>query len=131
MKRAVVVLLFLLVAGSILFAQQSATKVFVKTLPIAKILSHQYGYKVVYRTSDMRFGSLYIPHTWFVAGGKGEIIWGKDRTYPYLSVFYRDGKFDFIRLYVEESVQAPSWGVLRSTEAFAQKFEVDTIEIDF
>ncbi len=125
-------LLFFIFFGLIsLSAQEQETEIFYKSLPIAKILSHRLGYKVVYRKSNMEFGNFYIPLSWFVAGGKGEMIFGSDPSYPYFSIFYKEGKFDFIRLYVQENVKSSSWGVLRPLPAINIKFEVEEIVIEY
>jgi hypothetical protein len=130
MKRAIACVLLLLLALAA-FGQEQP-KVYVKTVPILKILSHSEGYKILYQKSDMKVGEFYLPHNWFnKSGGKGEIIFGKDPSFPYFSVFYRDGKFDFIRVYAVEDVKDLSWGVLRKTEAANAAFNVDTLNIEY
>jgi hypothetical protein len=131
MKRAIACLL-LLMLGLLAFGQEQPNVYFV-SVPILKILSHPEGYKVLYmRNSDMKVDELYIPHRWFSkAGGKAEIVFGKDPSYPYFTVFYRDGKFDFIRLYVMEDVRDLTWGVLRKTEASNAAFGGETLEVKY
>ncbi len=82
--------------------------------------------------SDMKVGEIYLPHRWFAkSGGKAEIVFGEGPSYPYFSVFYLDGKFDFIRLYVIEDVRDLSWGILKKTEATNAAFGADTLQIDY
>ncbi len=131
MKRAVCVFLLLLVLGAA-FAQEQDTKVYVKSVPILKILTSSAGYKVLYVKSDMQVGELYLPLSWFgKAGGQAEIVFGKDPSYPYFSVFYKDGKFDFIRLYVLDNVGDISWGILKRSEEEFNRFKVDTLKIEY
>ena len=130
MKRAVPILLLLLALGA--FAQEQDTKVYVKTVPILKILTCSAGYKVLYVKSDMQVGEIYLPLSWFgKAGGQAEIVFGKDPSYPYFSVFYKDGKFDFIRLYLIDDVKDLSWGILKKTEEELNRFKVDTLKIEY
>jgi hypothetical protein len=130
MKRAIACLL-LLMLGFLAFGQE-LPNVYVVTVPIVKILSHPEGYKVLYMRSDMQVDELYIPHRWLSkTGGKAEIVFGKEPSYPYFSAFYRDGKFDFIRLYVFEDVKDLTWGVLRKTEASNAAFGGETLEIKY
>lgn len=131
MKRAVPILLLLLfVVGA--FGQEQDTKVYVKTVPILKILTCSAGYKVLYVKSDMQVGEIYLPLSWFgKAGGQAEIVFGKDPSYPYFSVFYKDGKFDFIRLYLIDDVKDLSWGILKKTEEELNRFKVDTLKIEY
>jgi hypothetical protein len=133
MKRAVRLLLVLLVLGvAAAFGQEQQSNIYVKTVPILKILSSSEGYKVLYLKSDMQVGEFYLPHPWFgKAGGKAEIVFGRDPTYPYFSVFYRDGKFDFIRLYVVDDVKDLTWGILKKSEEELARFKVDTLQIEY
>jgi hypothetical protein len=130
MKRAIPILL--LFALSAAFGQEQDAKVYVKTVPILKILSSSEGYKVLYVKSNMQVGEIYLPLSWFgKAGGQAEIVFGKDPSFPYFSVFYKDGKFDFIRLYVIDDVKDLSWGILKRTEAELNRFKVDTLQIEY
>ena len=130
MKRAIACLL-LLMLGFLAFGQE-LPNVYVVTVPILKILSHSEGYKVLYMRSDMQVDELYVPHRWLSkSGGKAEIVFGKEPSYPYFSAFYRDGKFDFIRLYVIDDVKDLTWGILRKTEASNAAFGGETLEIKY
>jgi hypothetical protein len=131
MKRAVPIFLLLLVLGAA-FGQEQDANVYVKSVPILKILTSSAGYKVLYVKSDMQVGEIYLPLSWFgKAGGKAEIVFGRDPSYPYFSVFYRDGKFDFIRLYVLDNVGDVSWGILKRSEEEFNRFKVDTLKIEY
>ena len=130
MKRAIACLLLLTLA--FLAFGQEQPQVYVKSVPILKILSHPEGYKVIYMRSDMQADVFYIPHRWLSkTGGKAEMVFGRDPSFPYFSVFYRDGKFDFIRLYVISDVKDVTWGILRKTEASNAAFGGDTLEIKY
>jgi len=130
MKRAIACLL-LLMLGFLAFGQE-LPDVYVVTVPILKILSHSEGYKVLYMRSDMQVDELYIPHRWLSkSGGKAEIVFGREPSYPYFSAFYRDGEFDFIRLYVFDDVKDLTWGILRKTEASNAAFSGETLDIKY
>ena len=130
MKRAIACLLLLMLA--FLAFGQEQPEVYVKSVPILKILSHPEGYKVLYMRSDMKVDELYIPLRWLdKAGGKAEMVFGRDPSYPYFSVFYRDGKFDFIRLYVVNDVRDLTWGILKKTEASNAAFGGETLDIKY
>jgi hypothetical protein len=122
----------LLALGMAAFGQEAAD-VYVISLPILKILSHPEGYKVLYmRNSDMKVDEFYIPHRWLgKAGGKAEIVFGNDPSFPYFSVFYRNGKFDFVRLYVLDNVSDVTWGILKKTEASNAAFGGETLDLKY
>lgn len=124
-------LLFL--SGAVaLQAQSEDEQIFVKTVPIVKIYAHPFGYKVLYLKSDLELGECYLPLEWFFkAGGKGDIVWGYDSDYPYFSVFWKNGKFDHIRLYLLEYMGSETWGRLSGGEELRPKFRIDTLELEF
>ena len=113
MKRFVglLTLVLLLAAALPLAAQSKDNPIFVKTVPIMKIYGHPLGYRILYEKSNLEVGELYVPVEWFArSGGKGDIVWGTDSAYPYLSIFWKDGKFDHVRLYLREEHERQELG---------------------
>jgi hypothetical protein len=47
-----------------------------------------------------------------------------------MTLFYKNGKFDHLRLYVLQDQQDETWGVLSPAEG-AGKFTADDLKIDF
>ena len=133
MKRTVMLIaLVLLILGVFAVnAQEQDPKLYVKTVGIMKILNHALGYKVLYLKSTMEVGEFYVPHSWFKAGGKAELILGDTQAFPYFSVFYRDGEFDHIKLYAHENIQHLSWGRLKRQAGDSSKFEIETLDLEF
>ena len=133
MKRTVLLFaLILLVLGVfVVNAQEQDPKLYVKTVGIMKVLNHALGYKVLYLKSTMELGEFYIPHSWFKAGGKAELILGDTPAFPYFSVFYRDGEFDHIKLCAHENIQHLSWGRLKRQVGDSSKFDVETLDLEF
>jgi hypothetical protein len=62
----------------------------------------------------------YLPMEWFTAGGKAQIVAARGTAYPYLSIFYKSGVFDHVRLFVQDNMYHESWAV------FAQDANVDS-----
>jgi hypothetical protein len=133
MKRKIVlvVLMTLLLGVFAVSAQDQDPKIYVKTVSIMKILNHSLGYKVLYLKSSMDVGEFYVPHSWFKAGGKAELVMGNTPAFPYFSVFYREGKFDHIKLYAHDNIQHLSWGRLKTQAGDSSKFEVETLDLEF
>ena len=77
MKRIIfIVMLFILVLSSVLLFAQQGKDVYVKSVPILKILSHKLGYKIFFLTETMNVSSFYTPVAWFYGqANKGKIIW--------------------------------------------------------
>jgi hypothetical protein len=133
MKRTVMlVALVLLILGVFTVnAQEQNPKLYVKTVSIMKILNHALGYKVLYLKSSMEVGEFYVPHSWFKAGGKAELVLGNGPAFPYFSVFYRDGEFDHIKIYAAENIRHLSWGRLKRQVGDSSKFDIETLDLEF
>ena len=133
MKRTVmlVALVFLVLGVFAVSAQEQDPKLYVKTVSIMKILNHALGYKVLYLKSSMEVGEFYVPHSWFKAGGKAELVLGDTPAFPYFSVFYRDGEFDHVKLYAHENIGHLSWGRLKAQAGDSSKFEIETLDLEF
>lgn len=65
------------------------------------------------------------------AGGKGVIVKGMDPAYPYFSIFWKQGEFHSVKLYVHRDLQHESWGTLRLVPDISDKFDIDSLELDF
>ncbi len=134
MKRVCPILLIVFLFALVypVFSQENKDDIYVKTVPIIKIYSHRLGYKIIYIKSNQEVGAIYVPIKWFTkAGGKGEIVWGDDPDYPYFSIFWRNGKFDFIRIYVKNNLSDPSWGVLEEGPDVEKYFDIEELNPDF
>ena len=129
-KRVVIGLVLLFLFGICAYADEP--DIFVKTMPITKIYTHKLGYKVLYLKNDLNFGEFYVPLKWFdMAGGKGVIVKGVDPAYPYFSIFWKQGEFHSVKLFVHRDLQHESWGSLRLVPDISDKFDIDSLELDF
>ena len=135
MKRpallSALVLLFLLAASAAFAQDTEEPQVFVKTVPIMKVLAHPLGYRVLYVKSTMEVADFYVPYSWFKPGGKGEVVFGSGRSYPFFSVFYVDGKFDHVRLYLVDKMGHVSWGSMKKREGDSNRFDVETLDLEY
>jgi len=128
MKRTVLALgLFIIVATS-LVAETSAY--YPVRVDVVKLFAHADGYRVIYRKGAIGMAEIFLPIKWFAPGGKGQIIRANDPSYPYLTVYYKDGAFSHVRLYVSNNYQDDTWGVLPANEGKG-KFDVEDIKLEF
>ena len=75
-------------------------------VPIEKVYPHRLGYFILYRKSGTEMGQAYLPIKWFEkSAGKGELIRLAGGTqWPYLSIFYKEGKVDHVRLFIPHRI---------------------------
>ena len=134
MKKAIIfILLFTICSTALVMGQEKERDhLYAKTLLISKIYLHRDGYKILYQKSDMNFATVYVPMSWFSgADSKAEITMANDRSYPYFSVFYRNGEFDHIRIYAKNNLNDATWGSLDTRYDFSKEFSVDTLNIEY
>lgn len=132
--RALCLLALVLAVAGALFADYEVrgTDVFGVSRSIAKVYASRFGYKVLFYKGTTDVGVFYLPLEWFgKAGGKGEIVWGLDPSYPSFTVFYIDGKFSHIRLYLIKDLKDQSWDVFSPSEAEQRRFDIDTLDITY
>ena len=128
----VIAAVLLILCASALAADES--EFFFKSIPITKVYSHRDGYRVVYRRSNMELAVLYLPDNWFQftpgegQRGKAELVMANDPSYPYMSIFWKDGAFDHIRLYLKPDKNDFSWGNLDNPEEYNDKFNAETLD---
>ena len=107
--------------------------VYYKVVPLLKVWTGQLGYMVQFFTSKNQVKNVYIPMAWFNNGptSKADIIYGREAAYPYMSIYWADGKFDHVKLYVTDDTTSLKWGVLSTNTDMADKFNVTEIPRDF
>ncbi len=108
---------------------QGAPSYFAKTYLIYKIYPHKEGYKVVYMQRGFDTKTIYIPVNWFYgAGSKAEILYGQDSSLPYMQVYWENGEFSHVRLFVNSDISDKSWGSLQNPENLDGTFTNETLE---
>ena len=103
-------------------------------VPIEKIFPYRKGYVVVYRKGLAQFVQAYIPQEWFYgAAAKGDIIQiGSGTLWPSMTVYYQNGEFSHLRLYVRKERGHESWGNIPQGVNLDDRFEyVDELRLEF
>ena len=139
MKKFIVAIVLLAVcaAGIPVFAQSSErqeSEFYYINITLEKIWPYRAGYVVQYRKGINRIGRLYLPSEWFSSSAsKGEIITlPSGPSWPSLSVYYKDGEFSHVRLYVHRWNAHQTWGNIPQNINIDSQFDnIDTLKIDF
>ncbi|MDP3176872.1 MAG: hypothetical protein Q8M76_03140 [Spirochaetaceae bacterium] len=134
MKRTVLVLVLLAVAAASLAADTS--DFYPLYVDVIKVYSHADGYRVVYRRGSMDIADVYLPIALFKTTeqdgerlpSRATLVRGDGPTLPYMTVFYKEGKFDHLRLYVQKDFRDPSWAVLSPADGDG-KFTEEALDI--
>ncbi|ORC36561.1 hypothetical protein [Marispirochaeta aestuarii] len=133
-KQLVLVIAVLLLTLFAVSAVADESEFFFKSLPITRVYAHRDGYRIIYRRTNMELADMYVPVDWFQyepgAGnrGKGELVMDENPAFPYFSIFWKNGEFSHVRLYLREDKNHLSWGIMRNPEAYADRFDVETLD---
>jgi hypothetical protein len=131
--KKLILALFLLAMILPVYAQDNSKKYTseysYKNVYVEKIFPSLKGYIVVYSTSK-KMATVGIPIEWFhEIGGKAEIVkLSKGKEWPSMTVYYKNGEFSHVRLYVHALRTHSTWGTVPMTADVSDYFE-DTEEI--
>jgi len=140
MKKLTVAAVFavLLIMGSSVFAQDNRkdqqSEYYYKNISLEKIFPYRNGYIVQYRRGIKTIEKAYLPMVWFTnSASKGEIVTlPPGKAWPSMSVYYKDGKFSHVRLYVHHIPNHQTWGVIPQGVDIDSAFEnVDDLQLKF
>jgi len=139
MKKLVFAAIFLitLAVGLPVFAQNQKDErdsgFYYVNITLEKIFPYRRGYIVQYRKGLFQYGRAYLPAEWFTdADSKGEIVTLPPGTaWPSLTIYYKDGVFNHVRLYIHRLRTHTSWGNVPSSINIDDKFDyIDTVQLD-
>jgi len=113
--KKLIILLVLLAMLTPVFAQNNSSDkddMYYLNVPVERIITTRDGYIVQYRTSGNVLGTIGIPVEWFSdSAGSAEIVrLATGGDWPSMSVFYRNGEFSHIRLYIHKAKGHSTWG---------------------
>ncbi|GMO45850.1 MAG: hypothetical protein Ta2G_00840 [Termitinemataceae bacterium] len=104
-------------AGSSANGAVEKSKFYVVQIPLEKIYPHSKGFVVDYRKNGIGLSRMFLPREWFTRRPdtegtlKGEIHkLGSGKNWPHVSLFYKDGVLDHLRLYVRREQSHSTWG---------------------
>jgi hypothetical protein len=155
--KKVIFVLFILAAVSPVFAQNIVNEhnnIYCFNVRIEKIYPSSQGYVIQYQRGTGGFGTVGIPNEWFlgrgtpsepepgpaavglqyVAAGRAEIIiLPPGDNWPSLSIFYVDGEFSHVRLYVHRLKSHQTWGNIPQGSNVSRFFAEDrsTLNIQY
>lgn len=143
MKKVVLLVVACIALASVpVFAQEeeaetSGSAYYYVNTPIQKVYPYRQGYVVTYRKGAIGSATTYLPIEW-LEEKTGEvpkldvILLGPGTQWPYLAVYYKDGEFSHVRLYIRKERSHETWGHVPAGVDINDKFEnVETIKLEF
>ena len=141
MKKLVIAAVFLaaVIIGSPLYAQtvppEQSSEYYYVNVRLEKVFPTSLGYILIYnRKSVGDIGRIGIPNEWFTfTGAKAELInLPRGISWPSLSIFYKDGEFSHVRLYVHRERSHETWGNLPLGTDISRYFQdTDTLVMKY
>jgi hypothetical protein len=114
--------------------ERSESEYYYVNVSLERIFLYRAGYIVQYRKGVNNTGRAYLPREWFTdVAGKGEVVLlPKGDAWPTLSIYYKNGEFSHVRLYVHQWQSHPTWGIIPQNVNLDDHFiGIDTIQIEF
>jgi len=137
MKKLLIILIFTAVISPV-FSQDNTRdatgNMHYINVQVERIFYTGQGYVVQYRKGVNQIGTIGIPYDWFTAaGGKAEILkLPAGGNWPSMSVFYKDGAFSYVRLYVHSQRTHQTWSVVPQGADVSRHFkEPEDFKIEF
>jgi len=113
--KKLIIALFLTALITPVFAQsntETRDSMYYINVPVERIIPTKTGYIIQYRSSGNTLAVIGIPNEWFTdAAGSAEMIKLPIASdWPTMSIFYVNGKFSHIRIYVHPAKSHRTWG---------------------
>jgi hypothetical protein len=140
MKKQLIALAFLavLVMNAPLFAQtispENSSEYYYVSIRLEKVYPSKDGYILQYRKGVNELGRVAVPNDWFTfAASKAELLkLPPGKNWPTMTVFYKNGEFSHVRLYVHRSKAHPTWGNIPQNADVSSYFaEPENFKIEF
>jgi len=137
MKKIIFALIFLAMLTPV-FSQNNnrntETDMYYINVSIEKIYQTSLGYVILHRKGANQFSTVSIPYEWFTeAAGKAELMrLSAGSGWPTMSVFYKNGEFSHVRVYVHRLGGHRSWGLLPgNVDARSYFTDTENFNIEF
>jgi len=135
MKR-VIFALVVLAAVSPIFAQNNSNEssnMYYINVRVERIYPSSEGYIVQYQKSNTQLGIVGIPLEWFNdAAGRAELLQlPAGANWPTMSIFYVEGEFSHVRLYVHRVKSHRTWGAIPQGADLSRYFSEDRDTFNF
>lgn len=132
MKKAIVLLVLLVISTVSVFAFTHESEYSYINVPLYKVYNHQNGYIVMYTRDGLKISTSYMPIKWFAfKERKAKLINLPKGLYPYMTIVYKNNEFQYVTLAVPRNPADPFWGLLPETTGDVRdKFNVETFVLD-
>ena len=131
MKKIIVLLVFLAIALPA-FAQDNTDDIYYVNVSIEKIYATRDGYIVRYRTQT-GIATIGVPNSWFTeAAGRANMLnLPTGSSWPSMSVFYSNGEFTHLRLYLSRQKGHTTWGTIPQGTDVSRFFPEEGFPLQF
>jgi len=140
MKKFVFAAIFIVSLAVVLpvFAQNQKderdSEYYYVNISLEKIYPYRRGYVVQYRKGFFQYGKAYLPAEWFSdADSKGEVIvLPPGKAWPSMTVYFKDGIFSHVRLYVHRWASHQTWGSIPQNVNLDGNFDyIESVQIEY
>ncbi len=123
-----------LIAGTSAVAQQNdEPEMYARSFYIHRVYPNRLGYRIIYSNDSGNRHELYVPLSWFRHDNDmqtAELRHGRNEAYPYMEVFWRDGEFSHMKIFVRRDYTHESWGSWDAPDNVDELFDIDEPEFN-
>jgi len=133
MKKIIFAIIFLAVISPVFMHSEDSPSTFYINVSVEKIYPSNQGYIIQYRGQN-KIHTIGVPNSWFSGpDGKADIVRLPSGTnWPSMSIFYNDGEFSHVRIYVHRHKSHQTWGnIPQGTDVGRFFSDDDSFEIQF
>lgn len=129
-KKAI--MMILVIISSFMLSSQAKSPYYTRSVIITRVYPHKLGYKVLYMTNELKNKSIYLPKTIFSDSNDGsDIILGLDKSYPYMQIFWKNGEFSHVKLFLKSDFNDITWGSFNNPDSHDDNFNNADLKFDF
>ena len=105
-------LIIILILAAMVIPAFAGDNMYYINVPVERIIPTKDGYIIQYRSSGNVISTIGIPNEWFYdSAGSAEMVkLPAASDWPTMSVFYRNGEFSHVRVYIHRVKSHRTWG---------------------
>ena len=133
MKKLIIVLFLITLFIPVYAQNNSGDTMYYVSFPVERIYPTSQGYIVQYRTG-FNIRTIGIPNDWFTrSAGKAEMVnLQTPSDWPLMTIFYSNGEFAYVRLYVHRLKSHITWGSIPQGTDLSRYFgDGETFNVQF
>ncbi len=132
MKKNIVIFFLMVIGLTCLFAEKKYQEADISyvNVPVLKVLEHTKAYVIIYQKNGNDIDCVSIPKQWFKQGNperKAKLRAIDEKINPYVTIYFKNGEFNYLFLNMPQSKANSFWGVLPNGSKLPKEIDPFTV----